>query len=117
MSVEKVLSMEEFLDYQKQAVEYVNVPGLVDGTFIRIGSVTAGDIIKWSEANEGEAKRTAGLRLIVKSMVDKDNKRIGTDEHIPLLRNVPVKQTEKLLKAIAKLNGMDAKSQEDAKND
>jgi hypothetical protein len=86
-------------------VEYTTVPGW-SGT-IRIGSLTAGDMIEWSEANEGEAKRTAGLRLIVKSLVNSDGKRIGQDRHIPQLRAKSHKVTESIVKAILKLNGFD----------
>ena len=109
--------MDEFLGYSKKAVEYAEIEGFDPGSVIRIGSVTAGDIIAWNNANEGEAKQTAGLRLIVDSMVDGENNRIGRSEHIPLLRDVPVKQTERVLKAIVKLNGLGAKAQADAKND
>lgn len=85
-------------------VEYALVPGWGDKK-IRIGSLTAGDMIEWSEANEGEAKRTAGLRLIVKSLVDSQGKRIGNDKHISLLRAKSHKVTEGIVKAILKLNG------------
>lgn len=76
---------------------------------VRIGSLTAGDMIEWTEANEGEAKRTAGLRLIVKSLVNSKGERIGKDNHIPLLRTKSHKVTEDIVKAILKLNGMEVK--------
>lgn len=96
------------------SVEYARVPGFKPGQIFVLQSVTAGDMIQWSEANEGDAKRTAGLRLIVKSVVDgepgKDEgakgARILDDTHIALLRKLPHKTTEEVVKGILKLNGM-----------
>jgi len=88
-------------------VEYTTIDGW-NGK-IRIGSLTAGDMIEWAEANEGEAKRTAGLRLIVKSLVNSEGKRIGNERHIPLLRAKSHKVTESIVRAILKLNGFQIK--------
>jgi len=72
---------------------------------IRIGSLSAGDMIEWTEANEDQ-KRTAGLRLILKSIVDPQGKRIGNEKkHLELLRQKSHKVTERLVKEILKLNG------------
>lgn len=98
-----------------QDVEYTTIDGW-SGT-IRIGSLTAGDMIEWSEANEGEAKRTAGLRLIVKSLVNSEGARIGKDKHIPLLRAKSHKVTESIVKAILKLNGFEVDKDKTAKKD
>ena len=103
-SVDKILSVDEFL--AQNDVEYATVPSFKAGEFLRISSLTAGDLIEWSEANETEAKRTAGLRLITKSIVDKDGTHIGTDKHIPMLRAKSHRLTENIVKAILKLNGM-----------
>lgn len=108
-----------------QDVEYARIPGFKSGTVFVIQSLTAGDLIEWSEANEGEAKRTAGLRLIVKSLVDGEpgiddgatGKTILTDKHIGLLRSKSHKVTENIVKSILKLNGMTVKGEKDAKND
>lgn len=98
-------------------IEYDTIPAW--GGKLRIQSLTAGDLIEWSEANDsGEAKRTAGLRLIVKSAVDKDGKLIFIDKHIAKLREKSHKETEKVVKGILKLNAMLVKSQDTAaKND
>lgn len=107
------------------SVEYARVPGFKPGQVFVIQSVSAGDIIEWSEANEGEAKRTAGLRLIVKSVVDgepgvdKDatGRRIMDDTHLSMLRKLPHKATESIVKAIIKLNGMQVKQDNETKKD
>jgi predicted site-specific integrase-resolvase len=101
---EHILSMDEILG--SQDVEYATIEGWKAGTKIRIGSLSAGDLIEWTEANEGEAKKTAGLRLIVKSLVDSNGRRIATDRHLSSLRNMNHKQTERIIKDILKLNGM-----------
>jgi hypothetical protein len=98
-------------------VEYATIPAFKEGEFFRIKSLTAGDMIDWSEANEGEAKRTAGLRLIVKSLVDEDGKRIANDSHIALFRKKSHKRAEEIVKAILKLNGMNVKGTDEAKKD
>lgn len=107
------------------SVEYARTAGFKPGQVFVLGSVTAGDMIEWSEANEGEAKRTAGLRLIVRSVVDGEpgvddgarGVRIMDDTHIALLRKLPHKTTENVVKAILKLNGMNVKADNDAKKD
>lgn len=107
------------------SVEYARVPGFKPGQVFVIASVTAGDMIEWSDANDTQAKRTAGLRLIVKSVVDgepgKDKdatgQRIMDDTHIALLRKLPHKTTEAVVKAIIKHNGMTLKQDAEAKND
>lgn len=105
-------------------VEYATCPGFTAGTVLRIGSLSAGDMIEWSEANNTEAKRTAGLRLIVKSLVNEKGDRYGDDTLIAVLRTKRHRVTENVVKAILKLNGMevtkDGKSttgEADAKND
>jgi hypothetical protein len=106
------------------SVEYARSPGFKPGQVFVLGSVTAGDMIEWSEANE-DAKRTAGLRLIVKSVVDGEpgvdegarGVRIMDDTHLTLLRKLPHKSTEGVVRAILKLNGIQAKADKDAKND
>lgn len=107
------------------SVEYTRTPGFKPGQVFVLQSVTAGDMIEWSEANEGEAKRTAGLRLIVKSVVDGEpgvdegatGKRIMDDSHITLLRKLQHKTTESVVKAIVKLNGMNVKVDAEVKKD
>src|SRR5262245_64753228 len=110
-----VLSVADII--AAEDVEYAEIPGFKPGQVFRIQSLTAGDMIEWTEANEGEAKRTAGLRLIVKSLVNSEGKRIGNDKHIPLLRAKSHKVTEQIVKAILKLNGFNVKEEDKSKKD
>lgn len=87
-----------------------------DGKNVVIQSLTAGDLIEWSEANEGEAKRTAGLRLIVKSAVNAEGKEIFSDKDIGMLRTKNHKITENVVKCILRLNGMRVPGEEAPKN-
>lgn len=102
---EKILSIDEILE--NDDVEYAVIPGFKDGTFIRIGSLSAGDLIEWTEANSTpSAQHTSGLRLIIKSLVDANGKRIGDSKHLNALRNKSHKATERIVKEILKLNGL-----------
>jgi len=118
-SKEKVYgTVEELLSDGASEMEYSVVDGFKPGTKIRIGSVTAGDMISWSESNEGEAKRTAGLRLICKSLVNADGVRYADDDkNIAKFRAMRHKETERIVKEILKLNGMNVKQDDAAKKD
>jgi hypothetical protein len=108
--------MEEILS--SDDVEYAIIDGFTAGKPFRIASLTAGDLIEWSEANEGKAKRTAGIRLICKSLVDSHGKRFATDlKNIAVFEAKSHKVTERIVKEILKLNGMVVKDAEKAKND
>jgi hypothetical protein len=110
-------SMDELKELDE--VEYAVIPGFTPGKTLRIGSLTAGDLIEWSEASEGEAKRTAGLRLICKSLVGPPpgNMRYANDpKNIAVFRAKRHKATEEIVKAILKLNGMEVKISDAAKN-
>jgi len=112
----QVETMDEILSAGD--VEYATIEGFTPDKPFRIGSLTAGDLIEWSEANEGEAKRTAGLRLICKSLVNSKNERFAADsKNIAVFRLKSHKVTERIVKEILKLNGMVVKDAEKAKND
>lgn len=113
-------SLDEMLADGSTDVEYDVIDGFKDGHKIRIGSVTAGDIIEWQDMLEGPAKRNAGLKLICKSLVGPapGNVRYAdNDKHIAKLKDLRHKDSERILKAIVKLNGMNVKDQEAAKKD
>lgn len=120
-AAEKVYeSVDEILASGATDSEYAVIDGWKPGTKIRIGSVTAGDMIIWSEANETEAKRTAGLRLITKSLVGPEpgNVRYADDDkNIPKFRAMRHKETERIVKGILKLNGMTVAADDKAKKD
>ena len=105
---------------QGNDVEYREIKGYRPDEVFRIGSLSAGDLIEWSEANEGEAKRTAGLRLICKSLVGPapENKRYANDDkYIQFFRARQHKTTDRIVEDILDLNGLRTKQQEAAKKD
>jgi hypothetical protein len=90
---DKVLSIEEMLaadDVQFAVVKAWN------GN-VRIGSLSASDMIEFVESNEGPAKRTAGLRLIIKSLV----------KHLEAFGKKNAQVTNRIVAEILKLNGLD----------
>lgn len=110
-------SVDEMVADGASTVEYAEIEGFKPGRKIRIGSVNAGDMIEWTEANDGPAKRTAGLRLITKSLVNQAGTRISSDRDIEKLRTMRHNITERIVKEILKLNGMTVKQDKDSKND
>lgn len=119
MSEEKIYgSMEDILGASE--VEYRIINGFREGEKVQIGSVSAGDMIEWSEASEGEAKRTAGLRLLCKSLVGPapEYKRYADDpKNITKFRALPHKTVQRIVEEILDLNGLRVKQDEKAKND
>lgn len=73
---------------------------------LRFGSLTANDMLNWVDANDGPAKKTAGLRLIIDSMVDGDGNRIGNDKMINSLKRRNADVIRRLVEEVLKLNGM-----------
>jgi len=112
----QVESMDDILSAND--VEYATIEGFTPGKPFRIASLTAGDLIEWSEANEGEAKRTAGLRLITKSLVNSKGVRFADNpKNIAVFRQKSHKVTERIVKEILKLNGMTVNAEAATKKD
>lgn len=114
-----VASMEELESLREVQYDTFRIEGFLQGRLVRIGSLNAGDIIEWSEANE-DAKRTAGLRLITKSLVgpEPENVRYADDpKNIPKFRLMNHRATEQVVKRILKLNGMNVKDDNESKKD
>lgn len=111
-------SMEDILGASE--VEYRTINGFKEGEQVQIGSVSAGDMIEWSEASEGPAKKTAGLRLLCKSLVGpaSDYKRYADDpKNIDKFRALPHKVVQRIVEEILDLNGLNVKKDKEAKND
>lgn len=98
-----------------------------------IGSLSAEDYAAWTAMNDGEAeaKKNAAALLISNSLVqgpdDPDGKmtaeqrtsaekRIGTREMVAKWRGIRIATSERILKAIMKLNGINQPEVEKAKN-
>lgn len=117
-----ILSIDEMLNADQ--VEYATIPAWkvknakgeeIQG-YVRIGSLTAEEVAEFRETLDGPAKKTAGLRLFVNSLVDKDGKRIGNQSHYAAFKKTSNVVQERVLAKVMELNGLTAKAAADAKN-
>lgn len=114
-----VLSLDDLDKIEDVRYDHVTVPHWSkpgQAATIRIGSLNADDMIEFVESNEGPARRTASLRLIIKSIVDEKGVRTGRPEHLKTLRGKDASMCNKVVEAILLLNGIGAKAQEASKN-
>ena len=100
---------------ESSGIEFVDVEGNKPGQLVRIGSLCAGEILEFVEANEDEKlKKIAGLRLIRRSLVDDDGNRLATENEeadLVAIKKFDQRFATRIAEAIMKLNGMDPKSQ------
>lgn len=117
----RILSIDEMLGADD--IEYAEIPtwkvkdksgNMVQG-YVRIGTLSAEDVIDWRETLEGPAKKTMGIRLLVNSLVDETGKRIGTPQHYEAFKKKSNAVMERILAEIVKLNGMSVKQEDEAK--
>jgi len=120
-----ILSIDEMLGADD--VEYRTIPtwkvkdaktGQMIQGYVRIGSLTAEEVAEWRDTTDGPAKKTMGTRLFVNSLVDKDGKRIGRQDHYISFRKKSNAIQEKVLAEIVDLNGLSVKKEksDEAKN-
>jgi len=116
MDTKKILSIDEMFAVDDTQFEVIDIPEWRGA--IRIGSLRAGQMLEWVEANSGEAKKNAGLRLIVDSLVDDAGVRIGKKEHIQKFKDRDHAVVTRIVERILDLNKMNVvkKQQADAKN-
>lgn len=114
-------TVDEIVDDGVMNIDYAVIEGFSPGKKVRIGSVSALDIIEWSEANEDpRKKRFAGLRLICKSLVDKAGVRYAMQDemgNIGKFQRMRHGVTERIVREILKLNQMNVKQDAEAKKD
>lgn len=110
----KLLNIDEIAGVSDVQFIEVEVPEW-KGT-VRFGTLDAGELIDFIETNDGPAKRNAGIRLIIKSLVDEQGNRIGTDKHLEAFKKKSAKVCSRLVDEVLKLNGLDAKGKDVPKN-
>jgi hypothetical protein len=130
---ERVVTPE---DLSNDFVEILKVPVDTKGSVMYIGSLSADDFVEWQEAKDVsdlEAKKSAGAQLMMRSLVKGPDKnpdgtdltpeqhkaasvRIGTPANVAAFRKMKVASSERLLKAILKLNYINQKDEVAAKN-
>lgn len=117
---ERVVSPE---DLSNDQVEIVKVVVDAKGGVMYIGSLSADEFVEWQEAKsdktDPDAKKNASAVLMMRSLVKgpEDATRIGTPAHVAAFRKAKVSSTERLLKAILKLNYINQKDEDAAKNE
>lgn len=112
LSVEQMLAAED--------IEYAVIPAWKvkgpDGTmiqgYVRIGSLTAEDIVAWRDTMEGAAKKTMGVRIFVNSLVDENDKRIGSSHHYEAFKKKSNAIQERVLAEILRMNGLTQKNEQ-----
>lgn len=88
------------------------------GMKIRLGSLSAEDIIKWQETrDEPKAKRNSGIRILIKSIVDGKGNRIGKDDDFQWFAKKPYRAVDHLVMEVLKLNGLIIVPGEDGKKE
>lgn len=112
--IKRMLSVDEMLaapDVQYREVE-------AWGGIVRLGSLNAEEMIEFVEQNEdAKAKRVAGVRMIVRSLVNAEGDRIGKQEHVEMFLKKDAATTNKLVEAVMELNGLKTATAAEAKKD
>jgi len=108
VSETKVFSFDELKSANGKHYDQVEAYG----GQVAIGSLGSGDMLEWLETNDDPAaKKEAGLRLLVKSVVDPETKshlpKDAAAEWLAIFREKDARENGKVIKAILKLNGLD----------
>lgn len=103
-----ILGIDQIKDADDTIYETLEVPEWKGA--IRLGTLDAGTMIEHVRQNEGPAKFTAGIRMIVESLVDGDGRRIGKPEHQQILMKKNAVVTNRIADAILRLNGWGKRS-------
>lgn len=117
----KVLSFDDIAQKDDTTYETIDVPEW--GGEVHIGTLNAADLLEFVESNDNPIlKKIAGVRLLVKSMVGPDKKRLADSpekatkaEQMFMQKDARVITT--VVQRILRLNKMDKKSMEAEKND
>jgi hypothetical protein len=112
----KSLSITAMLDAEDIQYVVVSVPEW--GGEVRLGSVSAGDMIDELEVASIKGNREAMVRLVVRSLVNEDGSRVPVDQVEDLVtkfRKKDIRVMNRLAEAALKLNSVPL-DREDSKN-
>lgn len=104
-----VFSLKDLKNKSTDGKNYDTVD--VYGGQVVIASLSSADMIEWLESNEDDVKKKeAGLRLIVKSIIEEETKESipegSYEEYLDAFRQKDARENGKLVKAILILNGL-----------
>lgn len=127
----KVISIKDFLEAKDvRYAAFDLTPWGIDGE-LKLGSLSAGDLLEWTEANEPlaedakpeekkaqkERRRVAMIMLLAKSLCNEDGSRAAdADELIKALQKRDHKLVNDAVGKVLELNELGKKKQEAAKN-
>ena len=112
---EKVETWEELLE-DPSDVEYVDVT--IGKRTVTLASVNSEEMMEWfTRQADPELKKTNGLWLVAKCLVNSKNERIGNLDEIVRLREKQPASVKKLVEAAVELNHISVKREAEAKND
>lgn len=112
---EKFLGFDDILNTDDVQYDVIDVPAWKGK--IRVGSLSANDLLEFVEANEDPVqKRLAAARLLNKSLVDENGKRLGGPERETQLMKKDARVLTDIVQKILVLNGMDKKTSDAEKN-
>lgn len=127
---EAAVNLIESLDaLLESGIDYKMVPLPNGKGAVRIGTISAGDLIEYNELRgTADGRRWSGPVLISRSLVDKDGNRTGvltpfadmSEEEktkVGALRRLAMPVSEAIIRAIFDLNGVSLVQREEAKNE
>lgn len=115
----KSLSLDDFLKLDDTEYTTITIPEW-NNVEVRLRSITAKDMIEWTERNDGEEKKTAAARLFVLCWVNDKGERQVTGEAaeavIKKVENLRHSAIDRIYSALSKLNNLGKQAPEEAKN-
>jgi hypothetical protein len=107
MSDQKVFTLDDLKRPETNDVKYDTVEAY--GGIVKIGSLSSEDMLQWIESNgDPDKKKRAGLRLLVKSIVDEQGARFPESDHDAILEIFKRKDAQdngRVLEKVLRLNG------------
>jgi len=100
----KILTADDIFEVKDTRFLEIDVPEW--GGSIRVAALSAGEMIDFVESNEGPSKKTAGIRLVIASLVDEQGNRIGKPEMIDKFRKKDTRVMNKIVDQLMELNDM-----------
>jgi hypothetical protein len=119
MSDKTAASFDEILNAKGTQYDTIEAYGIV----LRLGSLSSADMLEWlSENNDSAKKERAGLRILVKALVDADGKRVPDNDRerfVDSFANKDNAENGRVIKKVLEMNGLrqPEKTIEAVKND
>lgn len=103
-ATKKILTADDIFEVKDTRFIEIDVPEW--NGVLRVAALSAGEMIDFVESNEGPARRTAGIRLIIASLVDEAGNRVGDPKMIEKFRKKDTRVMNRVVDELMKLNDM-----------